>query len=99
MTNYAVTLEKLGKRTEALAILESLAKVIKNDARVLNNLGIIKKRTGDIQESENSYRSGLVHENENFFLNYNLGVLKAQTSENCSECLPYFEKALQIAET
>jgi Flp pilus assembly protein TadD len=40
-TNYAVTLEKLGKRKEAVRQLEKLNKVFTSEVRVFNNLGII----------------------------------------------------------
>lgn len=48
-TNFAVTLEKLGKRRESLALLESLAS--KADARIMNNLGILQRRAGDPRQA------------------------------------------------
>ena len=49
-TNYAVTLEKLGKRVEAIETLSKLKGVFGNEVRVFNNLGIIQKRQGDCEE-------------------------------------------------
>lgn len=40
-TNYAVTLEKLGKRQEAIELLNNLKDIFRNEIRVFNNLGII----------------------------------------------------------
>jgi Flp pilus assembly protein TadD len=46
-TNYAVTLEKLSKRDEAVKTLITLKSTFNNEVRVFNNLGIIQKRKGD----------------------------------------------------
>lgn len=40
-TNYAVTLEKLGERDEAIKMLQELKVSFGNEVRVYNNLGII----------------------------------------------------------
>ena len=45
-TNYAVTLEKLNKRDDAVATLTNLKNAFGNEVRVFNNLGIIQKRKG-----------------------------------------------------
>lgn len=54
-TNYAVTLEKLSKREEAVVILTNLKNVFGKEVRVFNNLGIIQKRKGDKDEALLSY--------------------------------------------
>lgn len=41
MTNYAVTLEKLGRRPEALNVLEALETHFADEIRIHNNMGII----------------------------------------------------------
>jgi len=43
-TNYAVTLEKLGKRDDALKQLKTLKQKFDDEIRVFNNLGILYKR-------------------------------------------------------
>ena len=40
-TNFAVALEKLGKRDEAILLLNELKRQFGNEVRVHNNLGII----------------------------------------------------------
>ena len=47
-TNYAVTLEKLNRRDEAIELLSNLKGEFNNEVRVYNNLGIIQKRKGDV---------------------------------------------------
>ena len=47
-TNYAVALEKLGMRDEAIILLKDLKASFENEVRVHNNLGIIQKRKGDL---------------------------------------------------
>ena len=54
-TNYAVTLEKLNKRDDAVATLSSLKDAFGNEVRVFNNLGIIQKRKGEKQEALANY--------------------------------------------
>ena len=54
-TNYAVTLEKLGERDEAVKLLQELKVTFGNEVRVFNNLGIIQKRQGDVQQAVESY--------------------------------------------
>lgn len=46
-TNYAVTLEKLSQREEAVSTLESIKNTFCNEVRVYNNLGIIQKRNNN----------------------------------------------------
>ena len=46
-TNYAVTLEKLEQREEAINTLKTIKDSFYNEVRVSNNLGIIQKRKGD----------------------------------------------------
>ena len=58
-TNYAVTLEKLSKRDEAVDTLSSLKVRFNQEIRVFNNLGIIQKRKGAVQEAEASYDAAL----------------------------------------
>lgn len=82
LTNYSVALEKLGRREEALKLLDGKAKrQFGQEIRVYNNLGIIQKRTGNAQEAEASYLAALEIDPESFFPNYNLGVLKAMTKD------------------
>lgn len=50
-TNYAVTLEKLNYRDDAVATLSSLKANFNNEVRVFNNLGIIYKRKGETQKA------------------------------------------------
>lgn len=46
VTNFAVTKEKLGKRDEGIKILENIKKDFNGEVRILNNLGILEKRSG-----------------------------------------------------
>jgi len=46
-TNYAVTLEKLSKRDEAVETLSKLKDSFVDEMRVHNNLAIIQKRSGE----------------------------------------------------
>ncbi len=48
-TNLAVMLEKLGNRSQALKLLEELKEKFSNEVRVLNNLGILQKRIGEVE--------------------------------------------------
>ena len=99
LTNYSVTLEKLGRREEALILLDGKVKrQFGQEIRVHNNLGIIQKRTGQAQEAEASYHAALEIDSESFFPNYNLAVLKAQT-QDYAEARTYFKKALHLAQS
>ncbi len=77
MTNYAVTLEKLGMRQQAIQVFEQLQKSYKNEIRIFNNLGIIHKRNGNTDAAEINYRKAIELDGGSFFPNYNMGVLKA----------------------
>ena len=77
MTNYAVTLEKMGKRDEAVKMLDVLKDSHGEEIRVFNNLGIIQKRSGNHVDAEQAYMNALAIDEDSFFPNYNLGVLKA----------------------
>jgi tetratricopeptide (TPR) repeat protein len=97
VTNYAVTLEKLGKREDALKLLEGKTKrQFGQEIRVFNNLGIIHKRNGNTIEAEASYLAALEIDAQSFFPNYNLGVLKAAIKDYPS-ALQYFNKALELS--
>ena len=67
VTNYAVTLEKLGKRQEAIDTLNNLKTIFRDEVRVFNNLGIIQKRAGGFEESMESYLQALKIQPECFF--------------------------------
>lgn len=67
VTNYAVTLEKLGKRQDAIDLLMKLKDDFKEEIRVLNNLGIISKRHGLSQEAEKAYLDAIKIDKNCFF--------------------------------
>ena len=46
-TNYAVAMERLGKREGSLKTLVKMKDSFGVEAKVLNNIGIIEKRMGD----------------------------------------------------
>ena len=52
-TNYAVALEKLGQRDEAIAMLQRLMGT--KESRVFKNLGIIVRRSGDHEAAIKNY--------------------------------------------
>ena len=79
-TNYAVTLEKLSRRDEAVTTLSSLKVRFNQEIRVFNNLGIILKRKGAVSDAQASYDNALRIDPKSFFPNYNMGVLLAQDS-------------------
>ena len=74
-TNYAVTMEKLGKREGAMQTLDKLKDSFGNEVRVFNNLGIIQKRMGNNDEAMINYETALKVDAQSFFPNYNMGVL------------------------
>ena len=47
-SNYAVTLEKLGRSDEAIDQFEKLKHTFKNDLPIYNNLGISQKHSGNL---------------------------------------------------
>ena len=51
-TNYAVTQEKIGERQAAIDVLNSVRGEFLNEVRVFNNLGIIQRRRGDLEEAK-----------------------------------------------
>jgi Flp pilus assembly protein TadD len=60
LTNYTVTLEKLGKRDEAQALMEGkMKRQFGSEIRLHNNLGILHKRNGNSEEAEASYLAAL----------------------------------------
>ena len=93
-SNYAVCLEKLSKREDALLTLESLQDTFGNEIRLFNNIGIIKKRMERQNEAQESYQSALNMDKNSFFPNYNMGVLMSQDVSQVDEALSYFKKAL-----
>jgi tetratricopeptide (TPR) repeat protein len=99
VTNYAVTLEKLGKRHDAIAILNKLKDQFREEIRIFNNLGIIQKRQGNNREAEESYLSALQIDSQSFFPNYNMGVFKASLGgpDNDKQAVIFFNKALELA--
>ena len=101
MTNYAVTLEKLSRRPEALKVLEMLETHFADEVRVHNNMGIIQKRQGNNKEAEEAYKKALEIDSKSFFGNYNMGVFKASVGGGDAsidlEALGYFNKALDLA--
>ena len=46
-TNYAVSREKLGKRDNSIKLLQNLTRDYGTEVRILNNLGILEKRSGN----------------------------------------------------
>ena len=50
-TNYAIVLEKLSRRDEAHTLLQNLKVNFESEARVHNNLGIVQKRLGNVQQA------------------------------------------------
>eukprot|EP00347_Sterkiella_histriomuscorum_P012671 403367671 len=98
-TNYAVSLEKMGKRQEAIDLLNQLKEEFREEIRVLNNLGIISKRHGLMQEAQQAYEDAIKIDENCFFPNYNMGVFKAShpNHESDQEALKHFQKALDLA--
>ncbi len=70
-----MTLEKLSKREDAVAVLKTLKTTFDREVRVYNNLGIIQKRKGDKEAALESYMAALEIDVKSFFPNYNMGVL------------------------
>lgn len=99
VTNYAVTLEKLGKREEAIKVLEGVKEQFKDEIRIFNNLGILHKRKGEVKQAQESYHRAIEIDGESFFANYNMGVFKASigNQDNDKESLKYLQKAFNIA--
>lgn len=100
LTNYAVTLEKLGKREEALGVLELSGQWEEDEqeVRVYNNKGIIQKRKGDLQEALASYQAAIDIDDKSFFPHYNLGVLRAQMKDH-QAAITSFQRALELAKS
>ena len=96
-TNYAVTLEKLNKRDDAVVTLTTLKNAFGNEVRVFNNLGIIQKRKGLKDDALESYQAALKVDYKSFFPNYNMGVLLSQNKTKIDEALTYFKRALEQA--
>ena len=76
-TNCAVVLEKLGRRDEAISLLEELRSKFGSEVRLSNNLGIIQKRSGDVEAAIRSYRDAIQLDETSFYPNYNLAVVLA----------------------
>ena len=96
-TNYAIALEKLGKRNEAVTQLESLKRSSSFGHEVLinNNLGTLQKRKGEVQKAIDSYQEALKTDPKAFFPNYNLAVLLA-TEAQYSDALKQFQSTLTL---
>ena len=93
-TNYAVTLEKLSKREDAVGTLMTLKGAFSTEVRIFNNLGIFQKRKGDKKDALESYQAALNIDAKSFFPNYNMGVLLSQDRAKMDEALTYFHRAL-----
>ena len=96
-TNYAVTLEKLTRREDAVTTLLTLKDSFSTEVRIFNNLGIFQKRKGDKKEALESYQAALKIDAKSFFPNYNMGVLLSQDRGKMDEALTYFNCALEQA--
>ena len=97
-TNYAVTLERLAKRQEAVLMLGELKERFGGEMRVTNNLAIIQKRNGDAEEAQANFRNALEAEPDSFHPNYNLGLLLSQNRtdpESLRQSLEHFTMALK----
>ena len=92
-TNYAVALEKLGKRKESLTLMEDLQKEFGYEVRLCNNRGIVQKRKGEVREAIKSYKNALTADSESFLANFNLAILLAQIGE-FHDAICYFERIL-----
>ena len=97
-TNYAVTLEKLSRRDDAVSTLITLKSAFNSEVRIFNNLGIFQKRKGDKKEALESYQAALSIDAKSFFPNYNMGVLLSQDRAKMDEALTYFHRALDQAQ-
>ncbi len=62
---------------------------------MFNNLGIIQNRQGEDAKAVESYQSALKIDSDNFFPNYNLGVLQA--GQGNEKCVTHFLLALSQA--
>eukprot|EP00347_Sterkiella_histriomuscorum_P011628 403371722 len=62
ITNFAVTLEKIGKRSESIKLLEQLQQVnnqTQGEVRIMNNLGILEKRSGNNDKAQKYFQNAL----------------------------------------
>ena len=89
-TNYAVTLEKLNQRRDAVSTLQDIKGAFCNEIRVYNNLGVIQKRNSQFQDAERNYKAAIEVDPKSFFPNYNLGILLANDLNKKEEALRYF---------
>jgi tetratricopeptide (TPR) repeat protein len=96
-TNYAVILEKIGRRNEATRLLHDLKTQFAGEVKVLNNLGIIQKRKGEVQNAIESYKKALSSDPQSFLPNHNLAVLLA-TEASYEEAVTYFKESLRITQ-
>lgn len=97
-TNYSIILERLGQRDQAIALLTELQATFNSEVRVANNIGILRKRQGDVDAAVTAYQSALHQQPDAFYPNYNLGVLLASESKY-HEAVGYLEHALAICES
>ena len=89
--NYAVALEKLNRRDKAFKHLHKMNQQFEYDIRVQNNLGILQKRDGHVEEAIASYKKALEIDPLSFFANYNLGMLLTFDKNNFKDSIQYLQ--------
>jgi len=97
-TNLAVCYEKLGFRSKSIEVCEVLQdKGIVVDSKLNNNLGVLHKREGRLEEAIEGFNRSLQAADSNFFATYNLGVTLAALKQQ-GRAIALFEAALGILE-
>lgn len=92
---YAEKLRRDKKIDLALLHYDRAASWGRNEAIILNNLGVIYNQMGETERAKNVLLQALKVNNRNVRANKNLGVIFAQEG-NYEEAEKYFTKALQI---
>lgn len=73
--NLAIINVKLERDDEALLLLDDALKIDSSNAAALNQLGVIKRRSGDFVGAENAWRAAIAAHPDYAYAWYNLGVL------------------------
>ena len=93
--NYAVILQKEGKKEKAITLHRKSISQFPNQPEPYCNLGIILKENGEIQESENMFRRALNLKPDKAIIHNNLGSILIE-KKKFNEAILCFRRAIEI---
>ncbi|MBY0402566.1 MAG: tetratricopeptide repeat protein, partial [Cyanobacteria bacterium] len=96
LSNYATSLKKLGKMSEAEKVLKLALEVSPTDSDLLFNLGNLYNTVNNLSEAKHSYLLALESKPDFAEAHYNLGLLYSKLGESKNAKL-HLERFLELS--